>query len=453
MADKACYNLNLSQDVAHMQCKYSLYKRVINILSSITFDEEVDFALMDQAFKLLVERNDCLRIKFFKKKGALMQYFSDSGKTVKKVPVFSFETKQQQDAFIDKVRKKTIDYMHGVVIEPYFIHTYDNRYMVFFKICHLVIDLYGINVLYMDLMNVYNALKKGEPLPPAPESFEEIIKKDIEKDAKRNLQEKHLEYFTNLLTDNPEPFYAGIHGPNNPIWQKQLKKHHRSMPIFLVRNTTKTYRHKISGDLGEKVLAYCRNNQCSPANFLFYASSVALAKLNGNLKNIMPIGLYHCRTSAQEKHCAGPKVQSAACYTKIDYDLSFEDNLKAFTVAQFGLYKHVKFKDRDFEALMHNIYRSSPLLIYYSIAYSLLPIDMPEGVEFNLYTNGNCALPAYVVQVLDAKTKEVDMAYDVQTRITSEEDVRTFHSYYVNVLKQVLDDPSIKVADIQLALQ
>ena len=452
MTDKPCYNLSLSQDVAYMQCKYSLYKRVINILSSITIDEEVDFELMDQAFKLLVERNDCLRIRFFKRKGNLMQYFSDFGKTVKKVPVLSFETKEQQDAFVDKVRKKTIDYMHGVVIEPYFINTYDNRHMVLFKVCHLVIDLYGINVLYMDLISVYNALKNGEPLPPAPESFEEIIKKDIEKSSKGDLADKHREYFTNLLTDNPEPFYAGIHGPNNPIWQKQLKKHHRSMPIFLVRNSTRTYRHKIDKDLVEKVLSYCQNNQCSPANLFFYASSVALAKLNGNYKNIIPIGLYNCRNSAQEKYCAGPRVQSAACYTKINYDLSFEDNLKAFSLAQIGLYRHVKFKDRDFEALMHNIYRTSPLLIYYSIAYSLIPIDMPEGVEFNLYTNGNSALPAYVIQVLNAKSKDVDMAYDVQTRITSEEDVRNFHTYYLNVLKQVLDDPDIKVADIQLSM-
>ncbi len=452
MADKPCYNLSLSQDVAYLQCKYSLYKRVINILSSITIDEEVDFELMDQAFKLLVERNDCLRIRFFKKRGQLMQYFGDSGKNIKKVPVLSFETKEQQDAFIDKVRKKTIDYMHGVVIEPYFIHTYDNRYMVFFKICHLVTDLYGINVLYMDLMNVYNALKKGEALPAAPTSFEEVIKKEIEKNSKGNLEEKHLEYFTNLLTDNPEPFYAGIHGPDNPIWQKQLKKHHRSMPIFLVRNSTRSYRHKIGRDLVEKMLTYCQENRCSSTNLLFYASSIALAKLNGNLKNIIPVGLYNCRNSAQEKHCAGPKVQSAACYTKIDYTLSFEENLKAFSIAQKGLYRHVKFKDRDFEALMHNIYRSSPLLIYYSIAYSLIPIDMPEGVEFNLYTNGNCALPAYVIQVLNAKTKEIDMAYDVQTRITSEEDVSKFHTYYLNVLKQVLDDPGIKVADIQLSL-
>ena len=101
---------------------------------------------------------------------------------------------------------------------------------------------------------------------------------------------------------------------------------------------------------------------------------------------------------------------------------------------------------------MHSVYRSSPLMIYYSIAYSLLLVDMPEGVEFDLYTNGNCALPAYVIQVLNDKTKEIEVAYDVQTRITSEDDVSNFHTYYLNVLRQVLDNPEIKVADIQLSL-
>ena len=84
MTDKACYHLSPAQDVPYMQCTYSLYKRVINILSSIALDEEVDFELMDQAFKLLVERNDCLRIRFFKKRGKLMQYFGDSGKKITK---------------------------------------------------------------------------------------------------------------------------------------------------------------------------------------------------------------------------------------------------------------------------------------------------------------------------------------------------------------------------------
>ena len=100
--------------------------------------------------------------------------------------------------------------------------------------------------------------------------------------------------------------------------------------------------------------------------------------------------------------------------------------------------------------LKSKIYRTSPLEIYYSIAYSLIPFDIPKGVEFNVYSNGKGALPAYVVQFLNSETHEIDMAYDVQTKIISEEDVRVFHNCYVNVLKQVLDNPQIKVSDIDL---
>ena len=449
MKNISCYGLSPSQDVSYLQCKYTLFKRVINILSSRTISGDVDLEIMNKAYKLLIERNDCLRIRFFKKKGQLMQYFEEYT-PVKDVPVLSFDTAEKQADFIDKHRKSPIKYLQGVVIEPYFIKTYDNRHMVFFKVCHLILDVYGINVIYRDLLAIYNALKDGTELPEAPASFEEVIKKDIEKSRNQNLYDKHYDFFNNLLTDNPEPFYAGIHGPNNKIWQKKLASHHRGMQMFFIQNDTQAYRHKIDRDTVDKVLVYCRNNRCSPANLLFYACSVTQAIMNGNVRNLLPLALYNCRVSAQEKNCAGSKVQSGACYTRINYALSFEENLQNFSSDQMKLYRHVNFPDRDFETLLHQTYRSSLLETYYSLTYSLVPFDIPDGVEFDMYTNGKGALPSYVIQFLNAKTNDIDMAYDVQTKIISEEDVRIFHNCYVNVLKQVLDNPQIKVSEIIL---
>ena len=454
MKEKPCYRLSPSQDVSYLQCRYTLFKRVINILSSVTLDEKVDYDILNQAYKLLIKRNDCLRIKFFKKKGQLMQYFEDYDESkIADVPVLTFETEKKQNAFIDKTRKRPINYMGGVVIEPRLIHTYEGKDMIFLKVCHLCLDVYGIHAIYMDLLGIYNALKNGAPLPEEPSSFEKVIIKDIERSRNQNINDKHVEYFTNILNDNPEPYYAGIHGPNNKIWQKKLASHHRGMQMFFINCDTMAYRHKIDRETVDKVLFYCRNNQCSPANLLFFAFSVTQGRLNGNVKNLLPLSLYNCRVSALDKNCAGSKVQSGACYTKIDYNSSFEDNLKNFSAEQMKLYRHVNFSDRDFETLLHTTYRSSYLETYYSLAFSLVPFDIPEGIEFNMYTNGKGALPNYVIQFLNAKTNEIDMAYDVQTKITSEEDVRLFHTYYVNVINQVMDDPRIKVGDIQLSLE
>ena len=450
--NKPCYKLTPAQGVAYFQCKFSFYKRVINIIASITLSEKVDYATLNKAYKLLVKRNDALRIKFFKKKGQLMQYFENyDAKKVKDIPEFSFATEKEQDKFINKLRNCHIKFMNGVVIEPYFIHTFDGRDMIFFKVCHLALDIYGLKNIFTDLLDLYNALKNGTELPAPMAKYEDVVKKDLDGIDNQAAYNKHVDFFTDMLYNNPEPYYAGIHGPKNKTWKKQLAKHRRCMPLLIFNNRTKTYTHKIDRRTTERIIFYCRHNQCSPANLLFYTCSLTQAILNGKLKNLLPVGLYDCRVTAAEKRCGGSKAQSAGCYTKINYSQTFEENLRAFSGDQLKLYRHVKFPDIDFETMVHNAYRTSPLDMYYAVAYSLIYFDIPEGVELNVYSNGRVALPAYIVQFLNSKTNEIEMAYDVQTKTTSEEDVLVFHSYYLNVLNQVLDDPHIVTGDIVLS--
>ena len=449
MNDKACYGLSPSQDVSYLQCKYSLYKRVINIVTSITIDYDVDFELMEKAFNLVVERNDCLRIKFFKQNGKLLQYFEDS-RPYKKLPVITFTTEEQQNAYIHKQTRRAIKYLRGSVIEPHFIKTFNGKNMILFKVCHLSLDVYGITYMIKDLLAVYDALKNGTELPELPASFEEIVKKDIERNHNMSLETKHSEFFKDMLNDNPEPYYAGIHGSDKKYSQKMLSKNHRGMQMSFIQNATKDYRHSISSEISTRVLEYCRVNKISPANFMFYACTLTAARLNNNVRNALPLGLYNCRISQNEKNCAGSKVQSIACYSKFNYKQSFEENLKRFAAHQSKLYMHVGFSDREFETLLHKTYRTSIFETYYSLAFSFVPMEIPDGIDFNIYSNGNGALAAYLIQIFNAKTNEITMAYDVQTKITSKEKVKAFHDMYVNVIKQVLDNPEIQLRDIKL---
>jgi hypothetical protein len=302
----------------------------------------------------------------------------------------------------------------------------------------------------MDLLNVYNALKNGTELPPSPASFEEVIKRDIERHYDMRRETKHAEFFKDMLSDKPEPYYTGIHGPDNKIWQKKLKQNHRGMRMFFIHNDTEAYIHNIDNELTTRVLDYCKENQVSPANFFFYTCSLTAARLNNNARNTLPLGLYNCRVSQDEKNSAGTKVQSIACYSKFNYKQSFEDNIKRFAANQSRLYMHVGFSDREFETLLHKTYRTSVFETYYPLAFSFVPIEVPEGIEFNIYSNGKGALAAYLIQIFNAKTNEITMAYDVQTKTTSEESVAKFHAMYVKVLKQVLENPQIQLRDITL---
>lgn len=442
------YNLNPSQEVSKLQCKYTLFKRVINILSSMATKEAFDFEIMKHAINKVIERNDCLRIRFVKQGKELMQYFAPFEKI--DVPELSFNTKEEQDAFIAKTRKQAIKYMKGVVIEPYLIKTYDNKTMVFLKVCHMVLDMYGISNIYKDLFEVYDALKNGTELPELPASFEEIVKKDLEKKRNEISHQKHKEFFKEYLGQRDEPYYAGISANNCEIWNKREAKNKRAMKMFFIQNDTIGYAHPMNKELTARIMDYCTKTQQSPASFLFYTLSMCASKVNKNAPNMLPLELCNCRATAAERKCAGSKVQSLGCYTNVDQNKTFEENFAAHIENHNNLFRHISFPDQDFEVLMHKVYGSSVFSTYYSVTYSFIPYMLDDDKDFQIYSNGKCALPAYIAHLYNAKSGEMVMVYDVQSKIISEQDVATFHKKYEKVIEAVLDNPQIMIKDIKI---
>lgn len=443
------YDLNPSQEVVKLQCKYTLFKRVINILTSMATEEKLDFEVMKQALNKVIERNDCLRIRFVKKNKKLMQYFAPH-KDLDFVPVLSFATREEQEAFIEKTGKDAIKYMDGIVIEPYFINTYDGKSMVFLKVCHLILDMYGISIVFKDLFEVYDALKNNKALPPLPASFEEVVKKDLVLKANEESYEKQKEFFKDYLSKKEEPFYVGLGGENNAIWAKRKRKGLRAQKMFFIKNDTKGYALDMGKELTSQIIDYCQESKVSPASFLLYTMSVCASKINGNVKNMLPLELCNCRGSINERKCAGTKVQSLGCYVECNHEKTFNDNLAEYIANRNIVFRRISFSDQDFELLLHKTYKSSVFSTYYSITYSFIPYVLDEKLDFQIYSNGKCALPAYIGHLYNAQTGEMVMIYDVQTKIVSEADVNDFHKKYLKTIQQVLQNPEIIIKDIKL---
>ena len=344
MEKETLYELNPSQEVVKLQCKYTLFKRVINILSSATTNKDIDLSLMKKAFNKVVERNDCLRLNFIKKDGKLMQYFEEK-KVFDEIPYIEFKNKEEQDNFFLELRKKPIKYMKGIVVEPYFIKTYDKKFMMALKVCHLILDIYGINIIFKDLFEVYEALKNNTELPQAPSKFENVLINDLKNKNNEDTKQKNTEFFTTYLKTKDNPYYAGIHGINEPIFQKELAKGRHTSKMFFVKNDTHGFMHEIDKDIVEKAITYSKENNYSLSSFFFYALSICASKINGGVKNMLPLELCNCRGTILEKRCAGTKAQSVARYTVVDKDKTFEENLSDFCKDQKELYRHLGFSD------------------------------------------------------------------------------------------------------------
>ena len=70
--ERIYYDTTPSQDVVILQCKYTLFRRIVNIVCSMDTKEKIDWDIMEQAMYLTIVRNDCLRLKFVKKGGTLI---------------------------------------------------------------------------------------------------------------------------------------------------------------------------------------------------------------------------------------------------------------------------------------------------------------------------------------------------------------------------------------------
>ena len=447
--EKTVYGLTCGQEVVHLQGNLSMHKNVYNITATLTLDEKVDFELLKKAFNKVVERNDCLRLKFFKQGKQLVQVFEDE-RVYNNIPVLTFTTEAEQEEFLAKETKKVTPFKKGSVVDPFFINTFDGKSLIVLRVCHLALDVYGTNIIYKDLLDVYNAMKNGTELPAAPTSFEEMMKADLKKKNDEDYNNKNREFFEEYFSTRENPYYAGIHGQDDPIWQKQVKKGRHAMKLFLFSNQTKGYAHMIDKDLTTKAMNYCAEVKQTPANLLFYVASVTASKMNGNVKHMLPMELCNCRGTVATKKGAGTKAQSVLCYTTVEHEKTFAENFEKFCHDQNILYRHVGFSDMEIQKMLHDYYKSSFLEVYYGIAYSFIPLLMPKGSHFMVRSNGHGALPCYIAQLYRVEEGDIVMAYDCQSKIISEEECARFHKNYLKVLKTVLENPQVNINEIKL---
>ena len=148
--NKNSYQFNYSQDIVHLQTKFSLFNRVSNILFAVSFDHGFNQETMQQAVQLTVDRNDCLRLTFIKEGKQIRQYFEPK-RIVESIPSYRFDTYQKMEAFIKRFRRNAVNIFKGKAADFVFVTDPSGKQQMFVKISHYAADTYGIGIIVNDL--------------------------------------------------------------------------------------------------------------------------------------------------------------------------------------------------------------------------------------------------------------------------------------------------------------
>ena len=102
------FELIPSQKMINFMLKYSFFhKQVIQIPMSIVTHTPIDFDVLKKALNIEIERNDCMRLRFYKEHGEFYQYFLDKY-VVDDVPVVTFSTEEEQQAYLTADARRPI---------------------------------------------------------------------------------------------------------------------------------------------------------------------------------------------------------------------------------------------------------------------------------------------------------------------------------------------------------
>ena len=207
------FELIPSQKMINFMLKYSFFhKQVIQIPMSIVTSTPIDFDVLKKALNIEIERNDCMRLRFYKEHGEFYQYFLDKF-VVEDVPVMTFSTEEEQETFLTADARKPIRHLKGEDFRIIFFNSFDGRYGIYINVTHLCMDAAAVFVFFSDLLAVYDHLKNGKPMPRPLGEYKKTIRKELAIVADEKKMKEEEEFYTQFFLKDGDPLYAGVHGP------------------------------------------------------------------------------------------------------------------------------------------------------------------------------------------------------------------------------------------------
>ena len=447
------YPLIPSQETMCYMLKYSLHKQVTNVPVSFAVTRRIDFALMAKALDLEIARNDCLRLRFAKKTGKMVQYFLPA-LTLDGVRVLHFRSKAAQQAFFQADAAKAIRPLKET-FRVYFFTDSENRCGVYINACHLIMDAFAAAVFFRDLFAVYDALEQRAQLPPPLASFEERLPKEYEY-LKSEQYEKDRDYFEEFHKKmGCPPFYAGVHGPAM-LEKQRRRKPDLTVPVAFdpIRDRAESARLYADEETTRKLLGYCEKNRIAPEILLQTGYKIHAAKLNYRTDDTMMMVLCGRRVTAKEKNMGGCLAQVLQMRTKFPTDLTFAETVKRASAQRSAHFRHMNFPYLDALNMERKIYHFSKTQGPALMMYTWLPLDAlskefaDKSPEFRFYNPGRYIMPLYTFTFRSLDGKRLECIYMYRTNLISRADIEALHNGCLDILRYAVDHPETTVEEL-----
>lgn len=452
---KETYPLIPPQEMIQFMLKYSFFhKQVTQIPESIIVTKEIDFDLMEKAFNIEIERNDCLRLRFFKEKGKIRQYFLDEYRE-QNIPVLDFKSDEERTQVLTADAQKPVRMLKGETYRIKFFRTHDKRCGVYINIHHLVMDNAAVFIFFADLFAVYDHLKDGTPMPKPLGSYEAIIKKEIEYISNPENIKKEEEAYTEYITKDGEPLYLGVEGPKFLEAERKKKKNPdiKAPSLFdPIHDKAEMTKHTLPYDDSQKIFKFMEENGVSGECLVQLGMRLHISKINNRHNDTYFIVLCPRRHNLKEKRAGGTLAAPLPWRIVLPENTTFRDALEKMKEIQVWAFRHMDYPYMEYRDLQRKLFNYPAAAGASTMMFSWFPLEANTmsgwEYEFEGYNLGRYVMVLYSFAMKDTHSGCLKLSCLHRTQFVSVDDINSLHKGTEKALMLGVENPDITLGEI-----
>ena len=404
------------RNIDDMQRFYS--GTAISVLcGAVIFEDKLEPKLLFRAARLVIRRQEALRLRFCAENGRTVQYVSTEGG--EDIAFAEFADENALRSYCNTQAK--LPFSGDGEMFRMTVFTLPEKTGIMLCASHLVADAWTYSVLAHDVYEIYGKLSSGENADTEVQSFKSA--------AERRNSEKALEKQRDDLHFWVEKYADGA----SPTPVRTYRREETDA-------SAERYTAKIPHDISAAVKGFCKEKGVSEAVVFEAALVIYLSKINGG-RNSVTIGVPVLgRSGAREKRTAGMFISTLPL--TVDIGESLSELFRKISDGHRDIFRH---RDVSLGEISHGIKAKaggSGRLFDAAFSFQNAQTDIPAKTEW--FGNGWLEVPLSVHIDDRDSLGSFTLTIDHRTAVFPQSgEVELLAQRFIHILKQVVSEKNI----------
>ena len=408
---------------------------ICNLTACVKFKGNIELDTLEGALNHSISRNDAIRFQLLEGEELEPRLLLTEYKYYPlRIIDFSNVEMIEIEQWIQDQASIPFKLFNSPLFQFYLLRIDSHEVWLFAKFHHIIMDGISLNVMGNQIIDLYQKMKKKDPLPDQPEpSYLSYI-------------EKESQYLQSPRFAKDRLFWT-------QTFEHPLEYHSLADQTSLQKQSTSASRDTIilSPDLEQTIRIFCEEHKINIISLFMASFYICISRITS--KKDLAIGTYYGnRGSKAEKEMLGMFVSSLPIRITVDPDTDFLSFVRTIGREQLSVMRHQRFPYNLLVNELRNEQKDLHNLIGISMQYQPLQWHNADDFDYEtaLYFSGYTAneLSVQIQERIDNGT--IQLNFDYQNTLFSLEDIKRIQSHLLTILENALQHPHSFIRELDM---